>query len=416
MIGITKSVAGRWRYQDTVLTLCTLSMFATMVARISFSPLVPAITESYGVSNGVIGIALTGMWFTYGMVQFPSGVLASRYGERRIILVATGGTMLTCLLITAAPIFVLFTAGTILLGAVAGMHYSVATTLLSRTYENVGTAIGVHHLGGAIGGLLGPVGASWLLNRYGWEHAVFGSALIAGLAFTLFLWRVRPVDAQNPDTKIAPQSTIRSTLQILKRPRIALLMFVTVLIMFILQGLISFLPTFFVEFHGRSTELAGILFAVFFGTQAVIQTGLGALSDYVDSGKIVSLCLVIGIMGLGLLLASSSFVIIVSASVLLGFGAAVLTVLITQVMNSLPADERNASFGFTQSIVMVGGSLGSVSVGLLADFYGWYLSFGVLTALFGLAFLTYVFYPISAQPTEPHSKSKDHEQTTSPND
>jgi len=28
-------------------------MFATSVARISFSPLVPAITETYGVSNGL---------------------------------------------------------------------------------------------------------------------------------------------------------------------------------------------------------------------------------------------------------------------------------------------------------------------------------------------------------------------------
>lgn len=416
MNGLTTALTGRWRYQDTVLTLCTLSMLATMVARIAFSPLVPAITASYGVSNGMIGVALTGMWFTYGIVQFPSGILANRYGERRIILLATGGTMLTCVLITAAPLFALFTTGMILLGAVAGMHYSVATSLLSRTYDNVGTAIGVHHLGGAIGGLLGPVGASLILNQYGWQHAVVGSGLVAGIAFGLFLWRVRPVKPQNPDADLDSQSVVKPALKRLKKPRTALLMIVTILIMFVLQGLISFLPTFFVEFHERSTELAGILFAIFFGTQAVMQTGVGILSDYVDSGKIISTCLLVGIVGLGLLLVSGGFVVIVAGSVLLGTGAAVLTVLIAQIMNSLPEGNRSSSFGLTQSIVMVGGSLGSVSVGILADLYGWYVSFGVLTALFGICFLTYALDPTNARQTTQRPEPADPEQTTAPND
>jgi MFS family permease len=391
-------------------------MLATMVARISFSPLVPAITDSYGVSNGVIGVALTGMWFTYGIVQFPSGVLANRYGERRIILVATGGTAMTCLLIITTPLFVLFTAGTVLLGAVAGMHYSVATALLSRTYENVGTAIGIHHLGGAAGGLLGPIGASWLLNQYGWQHAVIGSALIAGIAFVLFLWRVRPVKPQNPDAKLDRQLAITPALKTLRQPGITLLIFITILTMFVLQGLISFLPTFFIEFHERSTEIAGILFAIFFGTQAVMQTGVGVMSDYVDSGKIVSLCLVVGIVGLGMLLTSGGFIVIVTGSVLIGLGAAVLTVLIAQIMNSLPEGERSSSFGLTQSVVMVGGSLGSVSVGVLADLYGWYVAFGVLTALFGLAFLTYVLDPTNARPTSQRSEQTDPEEKTAAND
>jgi len=416
MIGLTTSITDRWRYQDTVLTLCTMSMFATMVARISFSPLVPAITDSYGVSNTAIGVALTGMWLTYGMVQFPSGVLASRFGERRIILIATGGTMITCLLVTVAPLFVLFAAGTILLGAIAGMHYSVGTALLSRTYKNVGTAIGVHHLGGAAGGLLGPIGASWLLSRYGWQYAVVGAAFIAGIVFVLFLWRVRPVEAQNPNAKIRDRSALTSSLQTLKNPKISLLMFITILIMFVLQGLISFLPTFFVEFHSRSTELGGVLFAVFFGTQAVTQTVAGIISDYIDPSKIISSCLIIGMVGLGVLLAGSQLLVIVTGSVLIGLGAAVLTVLITQIMNSLPESERNSSFGLTQSVVMVGGSLGSVSVGLLADLYGWYVSFGVLTALFGLAFFTYVIDPTNTRRSRRSSKPTEPENTNTVND
>jgi MFS family permease len=147
-----------------------------------------------------------------------------------------------------------------------------------------------------------------------------------------------------------------------------------------------------------------------------MQTGVGVMSDYVDSGKIVSLCLVVGIVGLGMLLTSGGFIVIVTGSVLIGLGAAVLTVLIAQIMNSLPEGERSSSFGLTQSVVMVGGSLGSVSVGVLADLYGWYVAFGVLTALFGLAFLTYVLDPTNARPTSQRSEQTDPEEKTAAND
>jgi YNFM family putative membrane transporter len=94
----------------------------------------------------------------------------------------------------------------------------------------------------------------------------------------------------------------------------------------------------------------------------------------------------------------------------------VLTVLIAQIMNSLPEGDRNSSFGLTQSVVMIGGSLGSVSVGLLADLFGWYVAFSILTALFGIAFFTYVVDPTNARPTGQCPEPADPEQTTAPND
>ena len=48
----------RWRYADTALTLCTLAFFATMVARLAISPVVPLITADFGGTNGTLGLAL----------------------------------------------------------------------------------------------------------------------------------------------------------------------------------------------------------------------------------------------------------------------------------------------------------------------------------------------------------------------
>jgi len=47
----------RWRYEETVLAMCTLAFLATMAARLVISPVVPRITAEFGVSNSVIGLA-----------------------------------------------------------------------------------------------------------------------------------------------------------------------------------------------------------------------------------------------------------------------------------------------------------------------------------------------------------------------
>jgi len=104
------------------------------------SPVVPAIGDAFAVSNSAIGLALTGMWGAYALAQFPSGLLADRYGERRIILVAVGRTAVASGLLAASPTYAVFLIGTVVLGGVAGLHFSVATSLLTRTLPNTGSA------------------------------------------------------------------------------------------------------------------------------------------------------------------------------------------------------------------------------------------------------------------------------------
>jgi len=117
-----------------------LAFLVTYFARLAISPVVPLIVDDFTVSNTAIGVALSGMWLAYGAAQFPSGVLADRYGgERRVILVAVGGTTAMSVVLALAPVFPAFVLAAVCLGLVAGLHYAVATTLLSRTFDDIGT-------------------------------------------------------------------------------------------------------------------------------------------------------------------------------------------------------------------------------------------------------------------------------------
>jgi MFS family permease len=371
----------RWRCRDTVLALCTLAFFVTMVGRLAISPVVPTITEEFGVSNALVGGALTGMWLTYALAQFPSGVLADRFGERIVILASVGGTGLTSLLIVLAPQFAVFVLGTVLLGAVAGLHYSVATTLLSRTYDDLGTAVGLHNAGAPAAGLLTPVVVSWIAVRYGWRPAVGVTVAVAVPALVLFARGVRPTDPRRPNQPMRERVELGPIVELLSRRSIVFTGVIAIICDFTWQGIASFLPTFFEQYRGYSTTLAGTLFAAYFVIQGVLQVAVGRLADRYGRDAAIALCTVAGIAGLGLLVAGPG-ILAVSAGigllgVSMGWGAAV----IPRFMDSLSEEERGAGFGLVRTVYMIVASAGSVTVGFLADQFGWAASFTTLIVL-----------------------------------
>ncbi|MDL5363104.1 MFS transporter [Halalkalicoccus sp. NIPERK01] len=375
-----------WRYRDTVLLSCTCALFATMVARLVLSPVVPAITAEFDISNTVIGIALTGMWMAYGLVQYPSGVLAGRVGERKIILVAVGGTAVMSFAVAIAPLFGLFVLCTILLGAVAGLHYSVGTTLLSRTYEDVGTAIGLHNIGGTTGGLLAPIAAAWVGVRYGWRPAVAIGTGVAVPVLLLFAWQVRPTEPLSPTRSIREQFELQPVRDFLRRPPIAFTVFIAVIVTFVWQGTASFLPTFLVKHKNQSATMAGTIFSVYFVVQGVVQVGVGTISDRYGRDLVITGCLATGIIGFVLFIAISDLVAIVTGVILAGIGMSSFTAIMARFMDEFAEAERGTGFGLTQTVNMVLSSFGSVAVGVFADVLGWAASFGILVFLLICAF------------------------------
>jgi len=375
-----------WEYRHTVLLLCMLAFFVTYFARLAISPVVPFIIGDFDVSNTAVGVALSGMWLAYGVSQFPSGILADRYGERRVILVAIGGTAAMSIVLALVPVFPAFVLAAVGLGLVAGFHYAVATTLLTRTFDELGTAIGLHSVGGPLAGLFAPLGAAWVGVRYGWRPAVALAAIVGIPVFLLFAWRIRPTEPRRPEQPMRDRLQIGPLVGLLSRPSILLPLFVAMIGTYVAQGLMSFLPTFLVDFRGHSPSFAGAVFSVFFVVRAGSQVGIGRLSDRIGrdatigtamlSGAVGGACFIIlpGLTGLGV------------AVLLTGFGSSFFSAIDPRFMDALSEAERGAGFGLVRTVYTVIGSAGSVGVGLAADLFGWGVSFSILALLFGLSF------------------------------
>ncbi len=370
-----------WSRQGAVLGACTLAFFATMAARLVISPVVPSISDAFAVPNGAIGLALTGMWLGYALAQFPSGLLADRYGERRIILVAVGGTAVASTLLALAPSYPVFLVGTAALGTVAGLHYSVATSLLTRATDQIGTAIGIHTAGAPVAGVLVPMAAGAVGAWMGWRWALsLGTAFAVPVVF-LVVSVVRDRPPVRPEQSVWSRFQIGPLVELLRRPPIARTVGLSAVGMFVWQATASFLPTFFVAHHGYSAATAGTLFSAYFLVQGVTQPGLGALSDRIGRDAAASLAIAVGIVGYGLLVAGTGLTVAIVAVGLtgssMGWGAA----LMPKFMDHLDDHERSAGFGLVRTVYMVLGAGGSVVTGFVADFFGWGVAFLCLTGL-----------------------------------
>ncbi len=380
----------RWRYRETVLALCTLAFFVTMVGRLAISPVIPDVVTTFAVSNATVGLALTGMWLAYGLAQYPSGVLADRHGEKLIILIAVGGSAAAAFAVSITPVFALFFLATILLGAVAGLHYSVATTLLARTYDNVGTAVGVHNTGATVAGLVTPVAVAWIAVRYGWRPAVAAVAVIGIPSTILFAWKIRSTEPRRPDEPLRDRFQLGPVVALLSRPPIAFTLVIAIVGEFAWQGTASFLPTFLIEHRDASTTLAGALFSVYFVVQGIGQIGVGAVSDRIGRDWAIAGCMLTGVVGFGLLVTVANLVAIVVAVALLGVAMSFGAALMPRFLREFSAEEQNAGFGLVRTVYMIFASMGSVVVGLLADLFGWAVAFGFLGAMLAAVFLALV--------------------------
>jgi len=377
-----------WRYAHTVLACCTLAFTATMVARLVISPLVPEITETFGVTNATVGLALTGMWLAYALSQFPSGIVADRLGDRRVILTAVGMTAGASMLIAVSPSIAGFAVFTVVLGAGAGFHYSVATTFLAQQFDDVGSAIGIHVAGGPLAGLVAPPAAALVGSRYGWRVGVLLGAAVAIPVFIAFAWQIRPTTPRRPDQLLRERVALRPLGALVSRPSIAYTTGLATLGAFTWQATASFLPTFLEVGAGRSDALSALLFSVYFLVHGGTQPITGSVSDRIGRDKTVAFTMGAGVVGYGLLVFVArdglGLIPTVIGVLLVGVAMSWGAPLQSRFIDLLSAAERGAGFGLVRTVYMTFGASGSVVIGATADAAGWEAAFGLLAGVMAL--------------------------------
>jgi predicted MFS family arabinose efflux permease len=365
----------------TVLALLGGANFAQLGARLLISPVVPAVIVAFDTSKAAVGLVLTGMWAVYALLQFPSGVLGDRYGERRLLLGALGLTAGGSLAVALAPTFAAFGAAVLFLGAGSGLFFSPAASLLSRLFAERGRALGALTGGGAVAGAAYPLAAGFVAPRWGWRPAVAVGAAVALPVFVAVLVVVRRRDPVTPDRRFGVLVDAALVRDLLTRPGVAYTLLLAVLFAFAFQAFASFFPTFLVEYHSLSTERAAAAFGAAFVLSAAAQSAVGRLSDAVSRNAAVAVSAVLAGSGLSVLLLWRSLPGVVVGTLLLGLGVSWPGAIQARFMDELGAAERGLGFGLVRTVYMFLAAAGSVVTGALADAAGWATAYGFLVGL-----------------------------------
>lgn len=373
-----------WRQRTTILALAAYGFFAVQGTRFALSPVVPNVLETFGVSKGTIGLALTVMWAAYALLQYPGGMLGDRFGERRVLLVALGLAGLGSLAVAAAPTFGLFAAFVVVLGAGAGLYFPVAASLTTARFENDGQALGIIAAGASIAGMVVPAVVAVLAVRYGWRVAVPVVGLLVVPAVGLVWWHVEPRAGIRSGRPIRSQLEPAAVRGLLGRPPVLFTLVLSIALSFTFQSVFSFLPTFLVEYRSFPIEMAGITFGGMYLLSAVGQAGMGRLSDVTSRDTAVTISTASSIAGLGILVTTPGRSAALLGVVFVGFGLSVGGVLNARFVDNFAPDERGTGLGLVRTIYLLIASSGNVITGTLADAAGWPVAYGFVIGLLGV--------------------------------
>ncbi len=351
--------------------------------RLLVGAVVPLVLVEFDATRSSIGLALTGLWAVYALLQFPSGVLADRYGEGPLVVLALAVTGLGALLVALAPSVGVFAVCLLVLGGGAGLFFAPASALVSRLYEQQGRALGVLTASGAVAGVLFPAAGGFLGVRFGWRPAVGAGAAVAAVVLVATLLTVPRARPANPGRGLEVLLDLRRHARLLARPPVAYSVVLGVLVGFTFQGVTSFLPTFLVEYHDLTADLAGVAFGAVFGLSSVAQPVAGSLSDRYSRDLAIAISAGVALSGVVLLLAASTDPGLVTGLVLLGVGVSWPGPVQARFFDQLGDDERGYGFGLLRTVYLLLASLGSVVVGSLVDLGGWTAGFGALVAVLG---------------------------------
>lgn len=364
-------------------------------SRYLFPVLLPQFRQMFGVSNATAGAVITIIWVGYGVMQFPAGMLVDRFGERTLL---TSSLVVAAAAITAvslAPTFWLFAVGCALLGLGTGLYGPSRGTVISKTFgEHDGAAIGLVLAVGSIGSAAFPYLGSLLVGQLGWQRIV-ALLIVPFLLVGAGVWWVVP---QSPiTTSSASRQSSREWFGALRsavsQRGVAIAMGAVTLLLFVLQGLTTFLPTYLITVKGLSQGTTAGLFALFFLSGAVAQLVAGNAADRYGDRVVLLATAGFGILPLLSLPFVQGLLPLSILTMLLGSRLAINPVSNAYTIAVLPESVQGTAWGFLRTGFFLLAATSSTVIGAFFDAGLANMAVFVLAALTAIATGLYVFLP-----------------------
>ncbi|MGH7275914.1 MAG: MFS transporter [Candidatus Rokuibacteriota bacterium] len=335
--------------------------------------LLPVWAQEFGLGLAQVGLIRTAYSGAMASFQIPAGLLAERWGERRLL--AAGTAVTACGFIAAGAWAGGFASLLLLLlvaGLGSGVQHPLSSSLVSKAYETGArrTALGTYNFSGDLGKVAVPAAVAFATTLVGWRAASWGFGvvgLVAALVIFGVLARLTTGGAAAEETRAAAGGGngwgIRDARGFRALAAVGMIDNAT------RTGLLTFLP-FALIAKGSTVAGVGTALALVFAGGAIGKFVCGLVAERV--GVIRTVVLTEGATAIGIV-AVVAAPLPVALAILLPLGIALngtSSVLYATVADLVTADRRSRAYGLYYTL-SIGASASAPSVyGLLGDAVG----------------------------------------------
>lgn len=197
-----------------LLGLMVGAITVNYIGRTAMAVAGPDIAKQYNFSEVELGQIFSAFWLGYGLMMWPSGWLADRFGAGRVLAIC--GLITAALLAANAAVSVLagFLVLRLLFGVASAVVYPACGNLSAVAFPNsqLSSVQGLVGSGSNIGAAVAPFFVLAVSRVYGWRGAFLAVATLTLLFFALWAARVR---SPQPAANSRPPQFLRLTLPVL---------------------------------------------------------------------------------------------------------------------------------------------------------------------------------------------------------
>ncbi|MFB6852832.1 MFS transporter [Streptomyces sp. NPDC056341] len=351
------------------------------VDRLVINLALPSIGKEFDLSRAEQGLAVSAFFLAYAACQIPGGMLADRFGARRVtcwaLLIWSAFTALTGF----AGSFAILLVVRFLFGAAEGIFPGAsmkAITERTTPGQRMG-ANGVVQSANAIGAVAAPLIAAPLITHFGWRSAFFTVAGVGVFVYAAVrLWLPEPLAQATEHSAPAVRGGARIVLRSPAMWGFAAMFFGYDIIVW---GLNTWVPSYLSQERGISLTSAGALAVIPAAAAAGAVIVGGRLADRLEGHHRKIVVPSMSVAGVALVLmatASSTGAFIMWMTVATASSSLSYMPVYAVPLRSLPPELTGAGAGLITFGGQFAGVIAPTAMGLLADSMGFGAAFGFL--------------------------------------
>ena len=347
--------------------------------------LYPGIMDEFGLSYGELGVLRSASTFSAGFPQMFVGFLRRWYSGRVLIGVGNLINSVMNILAAASQGFFQFFGLTVLSGVGSSTQHPVGASLVTAATHpsKRGQMLGLNQSMPSLAFSFTPIVTAFLLTWMGWRPALALLSLPALLASLIMIMFVRGSGTLEEKTKDALNwGRLRDSLRNKNVISISLLRSV----MAFRMGVRTFLPLYFINILGLSSELSSILYSIMLFGGVFGPFFWGYLSDRMDRKPLIIGIMMASSIGYFLLNYITDFLPLAALLFIIGF--LVQTVVVQNVLSdSVEKSQMDQIFGLYFTIGFTIASFSSILFGYIIEFFGFNWGFTYIAVVTGISLI-----------------------------